>query len=91
MAKQQRRVLFSGRVQGVGFRFTACRVAAGYDVSGYVRNLPSGQVECVVEGEEVEINAFIDALAGAMSGYVTDQTQQVAPYTGKFSSFTVGY
>ena len=42
-----KRVLYSGRVQGVGFRYTAHGLAQGYDVAGYVRNLPGGEVVLV--------------------------------------------
>ena len=63
MAKQQRLVHFFGTVQGVGFRYTACRVAAGYEVGGYVRNLADGSVECLAEGDPAEIDGFLAELA----------------------------
>lgn len=91
MSREQQRVLFSGNVQGVGFRFTACRIAAGYKVAGYVRNLPGGEVECVVQGAGEEISAFVTELAEAMSHYIRDRTAQAAPCTGQFGSFTVRY
>jgi len=91
MACEQRIIRFSGDVQGVGFRYTACRVAAEYKVAGYVRNLPDGRVECLVEGEAEEIDAFVANLAGRMEGYVHSQTHQAAPYTGQFSSFGVRF
>ena len=91
MTSERRVVNFSGRVQGVGFRFTACRVADTYDVTGTVRNLPSGQVECVVEGDPREIDAFLADLSGQMSRYVDNQTQQKSPCTGGFTTFGVTY
>lgn len=45
-----RRVLFSGRVQGVGFRWTVNRLARRYPVTGFVRNLHDGRVELVISG-----------------------------------------
>ena len=51
MPRERRRVVFSGRVQGVGFRFTCQSLARGFDVAGYVRNLADGRVELVAEGE----------------------------------------
>jgi len=89
MGKEQRIVHFSGTVQGVGFRFTACRVAGRHAVSGYVRNLPDGRVECVAEGETAEIDAFLSDLADAMSGYIRRQTRSTAPYTGGYDRFGV--
>ena len=55
-------VFYSGRVQGVGFRYTAREIACGYEVTGYVRNLPDGRVELVVEGDEEEVRAYAEAL-----------------------------
>jgi acylphosphatase len=80
---------YSGDVQGVGFRYTACRVAEGFDVTGYVRNLPDGQVECVVEGEAGDLDAFCQALSDRMRGCIRHQSRQEAPATGAFDSFGV--
>ena len=86
---QQRIVLFVGQVQGVGFRFTAHRVAGKFNVTGYVRNLPDGRVECLIEGEADEIDAYLSAVSDRMSGYIEDRTEQVAPATGAFAGFGV--
>jgi len=91
MVNQQRHIIFSGSVQGVGFRFTACRVAGRYGVTGYVRNTADGRVECVVEGEQSQVSAFLAELAEAMAGYVIDTEHRTGPYTGSYSSFTVRY
>ncbi len=91
MPAEQRIVHFSGQVQGVGFRFTACRAAAGRDVTGYVRNLPDGRVECLVEGEAGEIDAFLDELSDSMRGCIRGQEQRAGAATGEFRSFGVRY
>jgi acylphosphatase len=91
MAKERRIILFSGSVQGVGFRYTACRSAAGFDVTGAVRNLHDGRVECVVEGEAAEIDAFLADLRERMSGYIDNLSQQTLPPTGQFSRFGVAF
>jgi acylphosphatase len=91
MAEQQRIVRFHGHVQGVGFRYTACRVAGGFDVTGTVRNVPDGSVECVVEGEAAEIDAFLAALSDRLGGYIHRRTQQTAPAGGTFRSFDVRF
>lgn len=56
IAKQ---VIFEGRVQGVGFRYTVKELARGFEVCGWVKNLPDGTVELHVMGEADEANAFI--------------------------------
>ena len=66
MAKERRRVTYSGRVQGVGFRFTCERLAVGVDVSGYVRNERDGTVLLVAEGESEVLDRFLAAIQTAM-------------------------
>ena len=91
MANQQRIIHFFGTVQGVGFRYTACRIADQHDLCGYVRNLPDGGVECVVEGSGEKIDAFLSDLAQAFGGYIRRTTQQTAPLSGQYRSFDVTY
>jgi len=57
-----KRVIYEGRVQGVGFRYTTKDLARGYDVLGTVRNLPDGTVELVVAGEADELADFLREL-----------------------------
>lgn len=57
-----RHVFFEGRVQGVGFRWTAKTIARGYEVTGWVRNLPDGRVEMKLSGEADEVDGFIEAI-----------------------------
>lgn len=69
-------VRYSGQVQGVGFRYTTQRLAEGFPVAGYVRNLPDGAVEVVVEGDAEQVDAFLTALGRQMTGYIAQCTQQ---------------
>jgi acylphosphatase len=68
-----KQVVYRGHVQGVGFRYTARRVSEDYEVAGFVRNLPSGEVELWVEGEADQVQAFLDALQAHMRGYIAEQ------------------
>ena len=56
-------VFYEGHVQGVGFRFTVRHIAKGFDVTGWVRNLPDGRVELQVTGEEGEVHEFVNRVA----------------------------
>jgi acylphosphatase len=58
-----RRVIFEGRVQGVGFRYTAKDLAKGFEVCGTIKNLTDGTVELEVMGESEEVEAFIKEIA----------------------------
>jgi len=70
-----KRVRYSGRVQGVGFRYTAQRLASEYSVEGYVRNLPTGDVELLAGGDERIIRAFLAAVAHRMAGYIDEAAE----------------
>ena len=76
-------VRYAGRVQGVGFRYTAQQLAEGFPVAGYVRNLPTGEVELVAEGESDAVEAFLAAVARRMAGYITNTTVEVAAPSGQ--------
>lgn len=62
MGRSRLHVYYSGWVQGVGFRYATRSVAAGFEVTGLVRNLPDGRVELVAEGERAELEQFRDAV-----------------------------
>lgn len=81
---------FTGRVQGVGFRYTTLRVAQRYDVVGYVRNLSDGAVQVVVEGER-GLHEFLDEVENVMGSRVHDQRRWESEPTGEFDSFEIRY
>lgn len=75
-----RRVFFSGRVQGVGFRMTTRRLASGFDVGGWVQNLPDGRVELVVQGESGEVRRFLDGLRAEFGRNLRGVEEMVEPF-----------
>lgn len=85
----RRTCLFSGRVQGVGFRYTVSNLAMKYDVSGYVRNLPDGRVELVMEGTDAEMSELLQAIQQRMDGFIRKVDQSETPPNGEFSHFTI--
>ena len=86
---QRRTCHFSGRVQGVGFRYTVNHAATRYDVRGYVKNLPDRRVELVMEGEASEMNQLVDEIKRQMSGFIKSVTSETSPATGEFKEFSV--
>jgi acylphosphatase len=89
MGRQRRTIHYSGSVQGVGFRYAAARLADGFDVAGYVRNLPDGRVEIVVEGEPAQLDAFLQAVRDRMGHYIDDVYEQASAATGEFQNFGI--
>src|SRR5947209_12040002 len=77
--RERRRVHYSGRVQGVGFRFTSQRLANDYAVSGYVRNLPDGRVELVAQGEPAVLDRFLAAVRSETGGRIHSETTDTQP------------
>ncbi len=87
----RRTINYSGHVQGVGFRFTVVRAARGYDVTGYVRNLPNGSVELVAEGDAKEVDRLAADIADRMSGYIHNTSVDTSPATGQYADFDIAY
>lgn len=79
-------VYFSGHVQGVGFRYTARRVAGAYRVSGFVENLDDGRVLLVAEGEEAELDRFLADLNDQMGRFIKERKIARSEATGEFAS-----
>jgi acylphosphatase len=63
-----KRVFYEGRVQGVGFRFSVKSITTGYEVVGSVKNLIDGRVELLVQGEENEVDEFLQAILDSHLG-----------------------
>jgi acylphosphatase len=81
-------VQYTGRVQGVGFRYTAQRLAQGFPVAGYVRNLPDGDVEVVAEGQAKDVEAFLAAVARRMAGNIELSATTEEP-PGNYRGFNI--
>lgn len=88
---ERREAYYSGRVQGVGFRYTANRLAENYAVAGFVRNLPDGRVHLVVEGQRDQAARFLAAIATELGDHIREAAIDVRPATGEFASFQIRY
>ena len=82
-------VHFSGRVQGVGFRYQTLQVAREFEVTGFVRNLPDGRVQLEVEGRRDDIDAFVSAIEERMHGYIRKIERTGATRQPTFRDFAI--
>jgi acylphosphatase len=86
---ERREIYFSGRVQGVGFRFTTREIAARHPVSGFVKNLADGRVQLVVEGARDALDRFVQAIEAEMGRYIDGKQETVLSATDEFAGFGV--
>lgn len=82
-------IFFSGRVQGVGFRYTTLQVAREFEVAGHVCNLPDGRVQLEVEGRPEEVAAFVTAVEERMHGYIRKTERSARRGPAQFSGFAI--
>jgi acylphosphatase len=91
MANTARHIIFIGHVQGVGFRFTAHRMARRHQLTGWVRNLPDGSVEMFAQGPTNDIDDCIADIRQSFSGYLREtKIQQSTPNT-RFTDFRITF
>ncbi len=85
-------VFWSGRVQGVGFRYTAESAGLELKLTGWVRNLPDGRVEAMGEGPEEVLKGFLKRIAeGPMRPYIQRAVVEWGPATGEFDDFRIRF
>jgi len=83
---------YSGRVQGIGFRYTAQNIAENLGVYGWVKNLEDGRVEIAAEGEEKNLKEFLDKiLKGPLGRYIKDMELSWETPTSEFNDFDVRF
>jgi len=83
-------ILYSGRVQGVGFRYAAKSVALGFEVTGTVRNLTDGRVELIAEGRRAELEEFRRAIQDSDVGaLIRNEELSWGEATAEFRGFEI--
>jgi acylphosphatase len=88
---ERRRVTYSGRVQGVGFRYTTVSVARQFPVTGYVQNLRDGRVVVLAEGEGADLERFLADLSSTMRSCIREIQTETLAATGEFQGFSVRF
>lgn len=85
-----RQIFYTGRVQGVGFRFSVKQLAKGFEVVGWVRNLPDGRVELQVMGEDVELGEFLQEIQDShLGGFIREKEEQVISLLENCPGFSI--
>lgn len=96
LALSRIRVLYTGRVQGVGFRYATLEISRDHRVTGFVRNLPDGSVELEAQGNPATVKDFLDAVSDHFRGNIRHEHRSpvapVPPHTsGRHEVFEVRY
>jgi acylphosphatase len=86
-----RHVIFIGRVQGVGFRFTTHRTAQRHQLTGFVRNLPDGTVEMLAQGPAGDIDDCIQDINDYFGDYLRETRIQEIPTDPKYKDFRITF
>lgn len=89
MAMIRAEIVFRGLVQGVGFRFTATRIAERLGVCGWVRNEPDGTVRLVVEATREEVDLLLESIDQELPGHVHARECTFSAASGEFSGFRI--
>ena len=86
-----RHIIFSGRVQGVGFRYTAQRSANRHGLTGFVRNLPDETVEMLAQGRPDSVRDCIQDIGEAFGSYLEKTNIDDIRINDIYDSFVITY
>ena len=91
MCQTAKHIVFVGRVQGVGFRFTAFHIANRYKLTGFVRNCPDGTVEMLAQGPADDITACIRDIEESFPGYIRETKIEEIPLDPQHMDFKITF
>jgi acylphosphatase len=91
MEQTAKHVIFSGHVQGVGFRYTAHHIARRYDVTGFVRNVPDGTVEMLLQGPAEEVDTCLRDVQDSFAGHIRNTKIEPIPYAPGYDDFRITF
>jgi acylphosphatase len=89
--RKRMHILYSGRVQGVGFRFTAESMAIQSGIQGWVKNLGDGRVEIVAEAEEAALKDFLNKIRQSFSRYIQEEDLRWSEAVDEFHDFQIRF
>ena len=91
MSQTAKRIIFVGRVQGIGFRFTALDIANRYRLTGMVRNVPDGTVEMIAQGPSDDIADCIRDIKEAFGDYIRETKTEEVPPDPQYTNFKITF
>ncbi len=91
MADTAKHVIFSGRVQGVGFRYTCHRIVMRYDLTGFVRNLPGSSVELLIQGHPQNVADCLADIKESFGAYISDTNAVQLPPDPRYTNFRITF
>jgi acylphosphatase len=91
MSQTAKHIIFKGRVQGVGFRYTTRNIASQLPVTGYVRNQADGSVEAVIQGEEQDIQTCLEKIKSQFGSYIRDVDISPIVYNPHLEDFEITF
>lgn len=91
MSQAAKHIIFTGRVQGVGFRFTAFHTANRYKLTGFVRNSPDGTVEMLAQGFSKDIDDCIREIKKSFPGYLRETKIEEVPQNPQYTDFKITF
>lgn len=91
MGQSAKHIIFTGRVQGVGFRFTVFNIANRYHLTGLVRNLSNGAVEMIAQGPVDDIDDCIRDIKESFASYVKETKIEEIPPDSQYKDFKITF
>jgi acylphosphatase len=91
MDQVAKHIIFIGRVQGVGFRFTALRIANRYGLTGFVRNMPDGTVEMLAQGHSDEVAHCLADIDESFTGYIRESKIEELTFNPQHTDFKITF
>ena len=91
MSQSAKHIVFTGRVQGVGFRFTAFNIANRYQLSGLVRNIADGAVEMIAQGPANDIDDCIQDIKESLRDYIKETKIEEVAFNPQYTDFKITF
>jgi len=91
MTRTAKRIIFVGRVQGVGFRFTAHNIANRYGLTGWVRNILDGSVEMLAQGPSDDIDDCLRDINDTFADYIRETKIEQIPPNPQYKDFKITF